>query len=65
MLEAVVGSQRPQECLLERVLGRRPAQAPGEEAEDRVAVLGVEAFEGRNRRHGLHHPGPTPPAARM
>ena len=43
MLEAVVRPQRAQERLLERVLGRRPAEPPGEEAEDRVAMLGVEA----------------------
>ena len=54
MLERGVGAQRPEERLLERVLGALPSEAADEHAEDLVAVLVVEALEGRD--HGcVHH----------
>ena len=54
MREARVSAEGAQEGLLEGVVGR---VATGELAEvrvDLVAVLLVEAFEGRYR-HGVHH----------
>ena len=53
MLEPVVGAERAQERLLPRVLGAL-AEQPAQVAEHLVAVLEVEALEGRDR-HGLHH----------
>ena len=56
VLEPVVGAERAQERLLERVLGRLPAEPPAQEAEHDVAVLDVEALERRNGGHCFHHP---------
>ena len=56
VVEPVVGAECAQERLLERILGRLPAQPTAEEAEHDVAVLDVEALE-RGDGHGcLHHP---------
>ena len=53
MLEPVVGAQRAQERLLPRVLGAL-AEQPAQVAEHLVAVLEVEALEGRDRsRHRI------------
>ena len=55
VLEPVVGAKRAQERLLERVLGRLPAESPAEEAEHHVAVLDVEELERRDCCHCFHH----------
>jgi hypothetical protein len=56
MVEPVVGAERAQERLLERILGCLAAQPAAQEAEDHVAVPDVEALE-RGDGHGcLHHP---------
>ena len=54
VLEPRVGAERAEERLLERVLGALAAEPPDEEAEDLVAVVLVEALEGRER-HLRHH----------
>ena len=47
-----VGPQRPEERLLEGVLGALPEQPP-QVGENRVLVLPIERLEGRNA-HRLH-----------
>jgi ribokinase len=64
VLEAWVGPERTKEGLLERVLGTRAAEPLREEAEDLVAVLGIEVFEGRDRCHGVHLGGKRGRASR-
>ena len=58
VLEPAVGAERPQERLLERVLGPIGAEPTAEKPEHLAAVLLVEALE-RGDRHGLHHPRQT------
>src|SRR6266545_3345279 len=45
--ELRVGAQRAEERLLKGVLGARPAESAHQEREDLLAVLFVEALEGR------------------
>ena len=54
--ELPVGAQRPEERLLERVLGRVTPEQAREVAEDLVLPLLVEALERWYRCHGFHHP---------
>jgi len=54
--EPVVGSQRPQERLLERVVRPLVPESAAKEAEHLAGMLGVEHLERRDRRHGHHHP---------
>ena len=58
VLEPSVCAERPEERLLERVVGAVGAQTSAQKAEHLGAMLVVEAFE-RGDRHGLHHPGQT------
>jgi hypothetical protein len=53
-LEARVPAEGTEERLLEGIVGRVPAGELAEIPVDLVAVLLVEAFEGRYR-HGVHH----------
>ena len=59
VLEPAVGAERPQERLLERIVGPIGAEPTAEQAEYVAAMLLVEALE-RWYRHGLHHPRLTP-----
>ena len=52
--ELRVATQSTQEGLLERVVGGVRADHAAQVGVNRIAVLVVEAFEGR-KRHGLHH----------
>ena len=54
MVEAPIRLQRPQEGLLERVVGALAAEPAPEEPHHLDTVLLVEALERRNRRHGVH-----------
>ena len=56
MVEPVVRTERAQERLLKRVLGRLSAEPAAEEAEHDVTVLDVEALERRDGGHCFHHP---------
>jgi len=58
VIEAAVRAQRPQERLLECVLGSIRTEPAAEEAENVASVLLVEPLE-RGDRHGLHHPRQT------
>jgi hypothetical protein len=58
--EGPVGTKRPQERLLERILGAVGAESPPEESKHLAAVLVIEALE-RGNRHDLHHLPPTQP----
>jgi len=54
VLEPVVGAERAQERLLERILGRAAAEPAAQEPEHGLLVLLVEGLERRD--HGFHHP---------
>ena len=54
MLETGVRPERPQERLLERVVGVVPSEEPPELREHRAFLLLVEPLEG-GHAHGLHH----------
>ena len=49
VVEPVVGPQRAQERLLERVVGPVAAELPAQQAEHLAVVLGVERLERGNR----------------
>ena len=55
--QPVVGTERPEEGLLERVVRPIAPEPPPQHAEHVFGVLRVERLERRDRGHGIHHPG--------